>query len=89
MKRSLIALTILLAAALALTAAIPAQDAQAGTDDAAITIYNQNFAVVRQSLALDLKSGVNDVRVSRAGFADPARPARATSVPDLRTEFSQ
>src|SRR5512140_2969180 len=62
MKRTLIAITILFAAALALTAAIPAQDAQAGPDDPAITIYNQNFAVVRQSLSLDLKSGVNDVR---------------------------
>jgi hypothetical protein len=64
MKRSLIALTLLLAAAVALTAAIPAQDAQPGADDPAITIYNQNFAVVRQSLALDLKSGINDVRFS-------------------------
>ena len=28
----------------------------------ALTIYNQNFAVVRDSVALDLKQGVNDVR---------------------------
>jgi hypothetical protein len=28
----------------------------------ALTIYNQNFAVVRDSVPLDLKSGVNDVR---------------------------
>ncbi len=27
-----------------------------------LTIYNQNFAVVRQELPLDLKSGVNSVR---------------------------
>ena len=53
---------LILIAAAALTAAIPAQDAQPGPDDPAITIYNQNFAVVRQSLSLDLKSGVNDVR---------------------------
>ncbi|OHB64032.1 MAG: hypothetical protein A2Y76_04005 [Planctomycetes bacterium RBG_13_60_9] len=29
-----------------------------------LTIYNQNFAVVRQPLALDLKAGVNEVRVT-------------------------
>src|SRR3954471_12813733 len=28
----------------------------------ALTIYNQNFAVVRDSIPLDLKQGVNDVR---------------------------
>jgi len=36
-------------------------------DDASqpsLTIYNQNFAVVRQELPLDLKSGVNSVRVT-------------------------
>jgi hypothetical protein len=30
--------------------------------DTALTIYNQNFAVVRDSLSLDLKSGVSDSR---------------------------
>src|SRR5689334_16300176 len=59
-----ITFALVLIAAAALTAAIPAQDAQSGADDASITIYNQNFAVVRQSLALDLKSGVNDIRFS-------------------------
>jgi hypothetical protein len=29
-----------------------------------LTIYNQNFAVVRQELPLDLKAGINNVRVS-------------------------
>jgi hypothetical protein len=29
-----------------------------------LTIYNQNFAVIRQELPLDLKSGVNSVRVT-------------------------
>jgi hypothetical protein len=57
-----IAFALILIAAAALIASIPAQEAQRGADDPAITIYNQNFAVVRQSLALDLKSGVNDVR---------------------------
>ena len=29
-----------------------------------LTIYNQNFAVIRQELPLELKSGVNSVRVT-------------------------
>ena len=29
-----------------------------------VTIYNQNFAVVRQELPLELKPGVNSVRVT-------------------------
>jgi len=32
------------------------------TTQPALTIYNQNFAVVRDSVPLDLKAGVNDVR---------------------------
>ena len=32
----------------------------------ALTIYNQNFAVVRDSMPLDLKSGVNEVRFANA-----------------------
>ncbi|MEO6055162.1 MAG: hypothetical protein ABIP97_14235 [Chthoniobacterales bacterium] len=32
--------------------------------DPALTIYNQNFAVVRDSVALDLKSGITDVNFS-------------------------
>ena len=28
----------------------------------ALTIYNQNFAVVRETVPLDLKAGVNDIR---------------------------
>src|SRR5580700_10305339 len=38
----------------------------------AITIYNQNFAVVRDSVPLDLKAGVNDV--SFAGVTAQAEP---------------
>jgi hypothetical protein len=34
--------------------------------DPAITIYNQNFAVVRDSIHLDLKAGVNDVSYNEA-----------------------
>ena len=36
-------------------------------DDASqpsLTVYNQNFAVVRQELPLDLKAGVNSIRVN-------------------------
>jgi hypothetical protein len=33
-------------------------------DSAALTIYNQQFAVVRQKLPLDLRSGVNHVQVT-------------------------
>ena len=62
MKRHLAIALLVLSAAAALIAAMPAQDAQPGADDPAITVYNQNFAVVRQSLALDLKAGVNDIR---------------------------
>ena len=34
--------------------------------DPALTIYNQNFAVIRETLPLDLKSGNNTVRFSGA-----------------------
>src|SRR5215472_3327381 len=36
------------------------------TAQPALTIYNQNFAVVRDSVPLDLKSGVNEVRYTDA-----------------------
>src|SRR5450755_2276011 len=36
-----------------------------GTDPA-LTIYNQNFAVIRETLPLDLKAGNNTVRFSGA-----------------------
>src|ERR1017187_10937840 len=34
--------------------------------DPALTIYNQNFAVIREPLPLDLKAGNNTVRFSSA-----------------------
>ena len=41
------------------------EDKPAGHDNsAALTIYNQSFAVVRQTLPLDLKSGTNPVEVT-------------------------
>jgi len=45
---------------LALLSAILAPTIQA--DQPALTIYNQNFAVVRDTIPLDLKAGVNDVK---------------------------
>ena len=43
--------------------------------DAALTIYNQNFAVVRDTVPLDLKKGVNNVR-----FADTTAHLEPDSV---------
>ena len=37
--------------------------------DPALTIYNQNFAVVRETLPLDLKSGNNTVNFDGATCA--------------------
>src|SRR5216683_3081560 len=34
------------------------------TAQPSLTVYNQNFAVVRQELPLDLKTGVNNIRVT-------------------------
>ena len=34
--------------------------------DPALTIYNQNFAVIRETLPLDLKAGSNTMRFSGA-----------------------
>ncbi|HEY8899669.1 MAG TPA: DUF4139 domain-containing protein [Chthoniobacterales bacterium] len=45
------------------------------TANPALTIYNQNFAVVRDEVPLDLHSGVNDVR-----FADMTATAETDSV---------
>ncbi|HUA67629.1 MAG TPA: hypothetical protein VMA13_03695, partial [Candidatus Saccharimonadales bacterium] len=38
----------------------------AATAEPALTIYNQNFAVVRNTVPLDLKAGVNEVRYTGA-----------------------
>jgi hypothetical protein len=46
---------------LALFSSIVAAQTAAQTDLPSLTIYNQNFAVVRQSVPLDLKSGTNHV----------------------------
>src|SRR5258708_33272228 len=47
------------------TFALPSDKEQDQKDDApSLTIYNQQFAVVRQKLPLDLRSGVNHVQVT-------------------------
>ncbi len=43
--------------------------------DTALTIYNQNFAVVRDTVPLDLKEGVNEIR-----FSDMTATAETDSV---------
>ena len=50
----------LCALSLALLTALPA------AADPALTIYNQNFAVVRDTLSLNLQTGVNQVRYAGA-----------------------
>jgi hypothetical protein len=40
------------------------EDADQRADAPALTIYNQQFAVVRQKLPLDLRAGVNHVQVT-------------------------
>src|SRR5579871_6147249 len=40
--------------------------AQAALAQPSLTIYNQNFAVVRDTVPLDLQSGVNSVRYADA-----------------------
>ena len=84
MRVYLLFLFLLASAATGLTQKSPNQSddkSSAGHDDAAaLTIYNQSFAVVRQTLPLDLKSGTNQVEItditvaSGAGFGHPARP---------------
>jgi len=41
--------------------------------DPALTIYNQNFAVIRESVPLDLKAGINHVR--QTGLTAQVEPA--------------
>ncbi|HKV94943.1 MAG TPA: hypothetical protein VJW20_20525 [Candidatus Angelobacter sp.] len=64
MRAYLLSLLLLIGAAIGLAQNKP-EDKPAGHDDsAALTIYNQSFAVVRQTLPLDLKSGTNPVEVT-------------------------
>jgi hypothetical protein len=56
----------------AIVTAIPAQQPDEGASGPALTIYNQNFAVVRQPLRLELQPGVNDIRFTETtSFLEP------------------
>jgi hypothetical protein len=59
---------------------------RSASGETSLTIYNNSFAIVRDSLKLDLKTGVNDVR-----YADVALFAEPSSVilrdPSGKTEF--
>ncbi len=76
MKRKLrfaaaIVLTVSFAAAAIVTANSAEQTDDSGSGTA-ITIYNQNFAVIRQPLALDLKPGVNTIHFTETtNFLEP------------------
>ncbi|HTI99459.1 MAG TPA: hypothetical protein VL527_11305, partial [Dongiaceae bacterium] len=50
----------------ALFAALGAAATLTAAAEPALTIYNQNFAVVRDTVPLDLKAGINDVRFANA-----------------------
>ncbi len=62
--RPLPCLTLALAVAGFSRLAAAPEAAPTVTPDRALTIYNQNFAVVRQSVPLDLQAGLNRVTVS-------------------------
>src|SRR3954462_15375043 len=67
MRVHLLFLFLLASAATGLTQKSQNPDAisSAGRDDAAaLTIYNQSFAVVRQTLPLELKGGTNQVEIT-------------------------
>jgi len=61
----------------------------------ALTIYNQNFAVVRDTVPIDLKQGINNVRFNRnngpprARFGDFARFDRQNEPANPRAKLSQ
>lgn len=57
-------LFLLASAATGLTQKSDDKSAAGHDDAAALTIYNQSFAVVRQTLPLDLKSGVSQVEIT-------------------------
>src|SRR5438128_1116768 len=75
-------LVLMLAVGLGLSAAAVAKyrlitvaDSEASSTEPSLTIYNQNFAVIRQNLPLDLHEGANAVR-----FTDVTAHAETDSV---------
>jgi hypothetical protein len=56
----------------AMVTAIPAQPPDEGASGPALTIYNQNFAVIRQPLHLELTPGVNEIHFTETtSFLEP------------------
>lgn len=46
---------------------------RSASGDTSLTIYNRDFAIIRDTVKLDLKAGVNDVRYSDVAlFAEPS-----------------
>ncbi len=69
---ALLVLTLLSTGLFVCAAAPGDPDDKDSFTDPAITIYNQNFAVIRQPLSLELKTGLNEVRFSGAtSFLEP------------------
>lgn len=59
---------------------------RSASGEASLTIYNNNFAIIRDTLKLDLKAGVNDVRYSDVAlFAEPSSVILRD--PSGKTEF--
>jgi hypothetical protein len=64
MRVYLLLLFLLASAATGLTQKSDDKPAATHDDAAALTIYNQSFAVVRQTLPLELKSGTNQIEIT-------------------------
>jgi hypothetical protein len=64
MRKFVFSALLLIGVAIALSQTKSDDKPAAQDDSAALTIYNQSFAVVRQTLPLDLKSGANQVQVT-------------------------
>lgn len=64
MRVYLLFLFLLASAATGLTQKSDDKPSASHDDAAALTIYNQSFAVVRQTLPLDLKSGTNQIEIT-------------------------
>ncbi|HEU4414091.1 MAG TPA: hypothetical protein VFT65_04860, partial [Candidatus Angelobacter sp.] len=65
MRAYLLSLLLVIGAAIALAQNKSDDNPSTGHDDAAaLTIYNQSFAVVRQTLPLELKNGINQLEIT-------------------------
>jgi hypothetical protein len=64
MRKILASLFLLIGVAIALSQTKADEKPTAHDDSAALTIYNQSFAVVRQTLPLDLKPGANPLEIT-------------------------